>query len=126
MFHAIVEEKCLVPLRKRSLKTTCTLQVPLVPKFDISIDSIKVDMIVIADLLIGSSLILKSVEEGIAMHVDIWLLPEESLSIATELIKETCVVIVLHHHLLLFELVLIILELFDSLEGRLPDWHILG
>lgn len=83
-------------------------------------------MIVIADLLIGSSLILEGIEEGIAMHVDIWLLPEESLSIATELIKETSVVVVLHHHLLLFELVLIILELLDSLEGRLPDRNILG
>lgn len=126
MLHAIVEEQCLIPLRKRPLETTCTLQVPLVSKLYISIDSIKVDMIVIADLLIGSSLILEGIEEGIAMHVDIGLLPEESLPIATELIKETSVVIVLHHHLLLFELVLIILELLDSLERRLSDRHILG
>ena len=82
-------------------------------------------MIVVADLLIRSSLILESVEEGIPMHVDIGLLPEESLSVSTELVKEASVVIVLHHHLLLLELVLIILELLYPFEGRLPDGHIL-
>lgn len=52
-------------------------------------------MVVVADLLIGSALILEGIEEGISMHVDIGLLPEESLPISAELIKETSVVVVL-------------------------------
>lgn len=125
MFHTIVEKQSFIPLRERSFKATSSFQVSLVSKLNIAVDPIKINMIVVAYLLVGSSLILEGVEERIPMHVDVRLLSEESLTISAEFVKETCVVVVLHHHLLLFELVLIILEFLDPLEGRLPDRYIL-
>lgn len=81
-------------------------------------------MVVIADFLIRPALILEGIEKGVAMHVDIGLLAEEALTISIETIEHSSVITILSHHLLVLELILLILELLDTLEGGLADRHI--
>ena len=126
LFHAVIEEKCLVPFREGSLKAACTLESLFVTELKETTHSVEVSMVVIADFLILSALILESIEKGITMHVDIRLLSEEALTISIETIEHSGVITILPHHLLMLELIFLILEFLDPLERRLANWHIPG
>lgn len=80
-------------------------------------------MLVVVDLEISTALILHSVEESVAVHVDIRLLPEKALAVTSKSIKE---VIVHLHHLLLLESVTFFLEILNSLKRRLSYRYISG
>ena len=81
-------------------------------------------MLVVVYFLVSSScLILECIEEGVSMHVDVWLLSEESLTVATESIQESIGYLL---HLLLIEFLLFFLEVFYPIERYLPDRHVSG
>lgn len=126
MLHAVVEEEGLIPLWERTFEAACAFEDLLVAQLEETTNSIEVGMVVVADLLIRPSLILEGIEEGIAVHVDIGLLPEEALSVPVEAVEHPCIVTVLSHHLLVLELVFLVLELLDALEGGLADGDVLG
>lgn len=81
-------------------------------------------MIIVGNFLIGSTLVLKSIEESVSVHVDIGLLPEKSLPVAIESIEKASIVAIVCHHLLVFELILFILELLNAFKRGLPDGHV--
>lgn len=79
---------------------------------------------VVANFLIRPTLILKCIKEGIPMHIDIGLLSEKPLPVTFKLIEHASIIIVVHHHLLVFEFVLLILEILYPLKRWLPNRHV--
>jgi hypothetical protein len=78
---------------------------------------------IVVYLNVSATLVLHGVEKSIAVHVDIGLLSEKTLTITSKPIHE---VIVHLHHLLLFESITFFLEVFDPLKGRLSNWDVFG
>jgi hypothetical protein len=78
-------------------------------------------MVIIGYFLSPSSLILESAEKGVSMHVDAGLLPEKSLPIPSKPVKEGASDL---SHLLHFELVLLFLEVFNSVKRYFSNRHI--
>lgn len=124
IFHTVVEEKSFVPLWKRSFKASCSFNRFFKSQLHKCVDSIQLQVFVVVDLDVSSALVLHSVEKIIAMHVDIRLLSEKSLTIASKSIHE--VIVHLHHLLLLPESVTFFLKIFDPLERRLSDRYVFG
>ena len=114
IFHAVVEKESLVPLWKGSFKASCSLNRFFESQLHKCVDSIQLQVFVVVDLDVSSALVLHSVEKIIAMHVDVRLLSEKPLTIASESIHE--VIVHLHHLLLLPESITFFLEMFDPLE----------
>jgi len=95
MFHAVVEHQSLVPLRKRALKSSGSFYILLETQLNEGADPVEIEMI-IADLSVSGTLILHGIKKSVAMHVDIRLLPEKTLSISSESIHHTCVLKIIH------------------------------
>jgi len=113
IFHTVVKKESLVPLWKGSFKASCSFNRFFKSHLHKCINSIQLQVFIVVDLDVSTSLILHCVEKRIAMHVDIRLLSEKTLAITSESIHK---VIVHLHRLLLFESIGFFLEIFDPLK----------
>ena len=122
IFHAVIEEQSLIPLWKRSFKASSPFSYLLESHLYSCIRSIKLKMLItIRNLLVSTSLILKSIEKSISMHVDSSLLIVKSLTISSHVICHDCIHV---HHLLLLEFIIFVLKIFDSIERGLSNGNI--
>lgn len=123
MLHAIIEKHGFIPFWKRTFKGSCSSDTLFEPHFHECVGSFELKMFIVVDLFLISALVLESIEECVAMHIDAGLLSEEALSVVSKTVEKIGCDL---SNILHFEFVFFFLKVLNSIIRKFPDGHIFG